>query len=501
MCNNKGATKKAKSQPKTPVSNATKPCLKATAGSGGGGAEEEEQPEDVAKLVSVDFLDGSDTAVLAGAGRQIVNLPAADKWATASGVNKDRLSNKPRILVKFDKPGAHTVKLRLKPGGSNSAYTDTEKNRNGNFKFADQWTSDYTTGQDGTLIITDMKIAAGGDDEYEVEAKDKNNVTATSGGKIKTERMLFYIELKMRGLTSVAPDTALMRSEFQSNFITLRHLGSAEMDLIENIGANDDASFKSKALTAYNTSADAKDMEPYCVAVAFTSHLAVKNTGTVTKTGVTVGPTAPKVEIDIVGPGLNKPAVDKRYLWKNIVTGESWFVSCKFENGTTKVQTSIPVDKCSSGTSDMSSKVEIDVTGLPAGTGDIALQVNWVDRMRGGLSFNGGNLICACSKAWWQNKAAARQNEVLIHEFGHKVGMVANGTGKLPDKVSTWYDGKGHVGDHCHNGVPLTTTVFNSTTGTTCVMFGATNQKSAFCANCKPAVRKMDLSAGWSRFS
>lgn len=485
------ASEAAKEELMTPIGSATAACF-----------AEEETTEEVATIVSVEFLDGSDTATLAGAGKQIVNLPAADKWVTPSGVNKDRLSNKPRILVKFDKPGAHTVKLKFKPGGSNSVYTTAEKGRNTNFTFTDQWTSDYTTGSDGTLIITNMKIAVGGDDEYQIEAKDKNNVTVTSAGTIKTERMIFYIELKMRGLASIAPNTALMRSEFQSNFMTLKHLGSVDMDLIENIGAgSDDVNFKAKALLAYNTSTDAKNMEPYCVAAAFTGHLAVKNTGTVTKTGVTVGPSAANVVIDIVGPGLTNPAVDTRYLWKNIVTGESWFVSCKFEDGTTHVKTDILVAKCNSGTSDMSSQVEIDVTGLPAATGDIALRVNWVDRMRGGLSFGGGNLICACSKAWWQNKAAVRQNEVLVHEFGHKVGMVADGTGKLPDKVSTWYDGKGHVGPHCHEGVPLAATAFSGTAGTTCVMFGATNQKSAFCANCKPAVRKMDVSTGWSRFS
>jgi hypothetical protein len=124
--------------------------------------------------------------------------------------------------------------------------------------------------------------------------------------------------------------------------------------------------------------------------------------------------------------------------------------------------------------------------------------------MRGGLSFGGGNLICVCTVAWWSKESTSGQNETMIHEMGHKVGMVVKGTGKDPDKVATWYDNsKGHVGNHCHNGLPAAQKRYdNKGDGkkATCVMYGAGNGVSAFCGNCSPAVRKQDVSGGWSAF-
>jgi hypothetical protein len=147
--------------------------------------------------------------------------------------------------------------------------------------------------------------------------------------------------------------------------------------------------------------------------------------------------------------------------------------------------------------------VRIDVRELPAGRGVITLVVNWVDRMRAGLSF-GGNAVCVCSRAWWQDIREAEQNQVLVHEVGHQIGMVANSTGILPDKVSTHYDdAKGHVGDHCHQGIAAGQARYDSdadAAASRCVMYGQTNGRIAFCANCAPAVRKVDISNAIARF-
>jgi hypothetical protein len=109
-----------------------------------------------------------------------------------------------------------------------------------------------------------------------------------------------------------------------------------------------------------------------------------------------------------------------------------------------------------------------------------------------------------CTKAWWQAISTEEQNQTMIHELGHKVGMVADGTGKLPDAVTSLYNSsQGHVGNHCYKGNASGQARYDSSSDhskSKCVMYGATNGKSAFCANCKPALRKMDLSDGWSRF-
>jgi len=279
------------------------------------------------------------------------------------------------------------------------------------------------------------------------------------------------------------------------------------MKHMENISTGDSSTFKSLARTAYDTSADAKNKQPYCVAVGYTDHLAVKNSDIVEKKNVDLGG-AKSVSIKIKGKGKKVTTIKERALWKDIVKGESWFVSCKYKADGTSTWKDIPEAKCKAVQKAGYPKgycnvVEVDVSSLPKGKGAIRLKVNWVDRMRGGLSFPGGSLVCICTRAWWQDKSTTSQNQTLIHEVGHKVGMVADGSGNLPDKVATHYADKGHVGDHCYNGNPAGESNYNTSAfrkNSICVMFGTTNGKTKFCGNCHPTVRKLDISKGWNKF-
>ena len=187
-------------------------------------------------------------------------------------------------------------------------------------------------------------------------------------------------------------------------------------------------------------------------------------------------------------------------LWKNIIAGERWFVSCEFRPLGKDSGTPIAERHCTplpSG-ADLCDHVEIGadtINSLPAGTGTIVLKVNWVDRMRGGLSFGGTNLVYVCTRAWWDDISSADQNRIAIHEVGHRLGMVADGTCSAPDRVATHYTGKGHKGPHCHYGIPALDDYSDSSGD--CVMFGAVSGHSDFCPECAPAVKKLDLSSGF----
>jgi len=475
-----------KSFSKCPVGGTAEPCpAKKT---------EDEKP----KIVAVEFLDGDDKTELALTGKHFVNLPRDEKWKDGTHVlNIDRLSQKARFKVRFNKSGAYSFKVKYKPGGSNSAYTDTEKGRNSNFKFEESEKT-YTTDSDGTKIIaSDFFVTAAGKDSYQLMAKDNDGNEVQSHTK-ETHRFVYYQGLKMKGVPAASNLTTFV-GEFTKHNITLVSLGSAEMEHMPNISTGDSDAFQNKARTAYNGSG-ASAKAPYVVAIGYTDHLAVKDASqTVVKSGVEVGPGKPDVEIPIVnGSGQSK------YLWKNIVPSEGWFVSVKFRKDGSATDVAVPEADCAAvpadaSVPDMCRKVKVKVSGLAAATGTITLTVNWVNRMRGGLSFGGGNLICVCTRAWWQAESTDDQNQVMIHEMGHKVGMVADGTSKGPDKTAKFYEGKGHVGPHCHQGLPVQDS-YSGVSGSTCVMFGATNGITTFCADCTPAVRKVDLSSGWSAF-
>ena len=155
-----------------------------------------------------------------------------------------------------------------------------------------------------------------------------------------------------------------------------------------------------------------------------------------------------------------------------------------------------------------------------------------------------GTLICVETKADTNNNEIQSdeiQNSILIHEMGHKIGMVPDGSDL--DEGKYHYTNKGHVGGHCgrikksrkntdfiskrelESIEDMTKYPSYSYTHKTtikipvCVMFGGggyfyeyyygpsggsikKEKKSVkkFCASCSEAVKKIDLSEGWKSF-
>lgn len=462
-----------------------------------------------AKLVQVELLDGAEDKFLPKNGSQFVNLAREQKWVDNKSVTSlGRLGFKPKLYVKFDLPGVSEFTLKAVPDKANVSYTDDEKKRNSLFKCLDQEKT-YQTESSGELIISDAFISVGGNDTFHFEVKDTQGNTLNTK-KLKTLRKVFVQQIKMLGDAgkSAASSINTVESEFEKQGFSFDILPSANMPEMENIGANDSTKYKSAVKTAYQSS-EGKKKEPHTIVVGYTSHLAVKTAGRVlsSKANTPVGKGAKDVVFSIEGPGKKNPKVAPKPLWQNIVTGEGWFESAHFEDATSGAVTQIDEKYCkavaiNSANPNVSVKVKVDVSHLPAGQkGKVVLTVSWVDRMRAGLSFGGSNLICVCTKAWWQNKSSAQQNQVIIHEMGHKIGMVPDGSGGLPDKTSTFYDStQGHVGEHCHHGIPTGQTRYDDSADaklSDCVMYGATNGHSAFCEHCAEAAKKQDVNTGW----
>lgn len=474
----------------------------------GGGDKKTDDPrqpcplQEAANIVSIAWLDGGDDQEVASA-TQYVNLPAEDQWVDGTEVkNKDRLGMTPRLKVKFDKPGAHSFKVKLLPPTGTEAYTETEKTRNAAFKYTEDEQS-YTTDADGTKIVAGgFQLVAGGGYEFKAQARD-NKGKKVETGKLTTKRLFYYVEAKMTGLVSVLASTAAIDAEYAKHHMILKKETALSIARQNNIGnATDTGTLSSNVDSAIAADNGVKAKKPYLLAVAYTDHLAVKNANvTLTKQPVEVGPGKRKVVIGVAARGLLAPnTMDTRYLWHDIVPGEGWFVAATFHRDGGG-PTAIPADKVTpKGSGNFWNEVEIDVTGLAVGRGRIELQVNVVDRMRAGLALGGANQVCVCTRAWWRNEPGASQECVIIHEVGHKVGMVAAGSGNQPDAVATHYSGKGHAGDHCYQGCPAGETSYNTDTNLTasqCVMFGTSNEKNAFCADCEKAVKKLDINAGW----
>lgn len=454
---------------------------------------EDEQP----RIVAVEWVEG--TATIAS-GTQWVNLSRDAKWVDGTRVTSiDRCGQRPWVKVRFDRPGAHHFKIKLVPDPSSVVYTGAEKGRSANFTYEER-ELDFNTAGDGTKVIEgDLFLTVASKASYKLKAKDDYGHEVESGA-LTAKRLVYYLELPMQGLTSVATSLGTMTGEFASHDLVMVAAGRQEMAHLPNISrdAADNTAFENNARTAYQA-AGVADKEPYLIAVAYTDHLAVKAPNQPGQTVATVGPGQSAVDITFYDPHHNEMP-----LWNNIVPGEDWFVSAQYtQTGPTPAAPMvIPRARCSlvpatASVPDDARTVRVDVSWLPPGTGDIDLVVHGVALMRAGVALGNGNAVCVCTRAFWRSESNAQQNAVMIHEIGHKVGMVPNGTGV--DRSPTQYDESGHRGSHCHNGITARAN-YGGVAGSTCVMFGETNGLSAFCANCQPGVRKNDLSAGWRAF-
>lgn len=461
--------------------------------------------ERIARIVFLNG-DGAETNSV----KQFVNLSRSASFVDGKIVpNIDRAGAKVRLKVYFNKPGTHRFTVRCEPLDGNAKYTPGELARNTRFGYQKEQKS-YITGSDGSLVLTldDFYVGAAGKDRYVFRATDANGITVSTG-TLEVHRLIYYVELKMRSLTTCAKNLALVERTYEKHRIRLEKLPVVEIAHLHNIGEGDEQLFLANARSAYSKSL-AVGKQPQVVAIAYTNHLAVKMTNlAVPKPSVRVGPGSSPVEVVISRYVASQLWPVFHYLWQGIVPGESWFVSASFlkDGGKPGDAIRIPVEKCTpvpDGHPQKSKQVRVDVSWLPRGTGTIELVVNVVQRMRGGLSFSSNNLICVCTKAWWKDTEEKMQNEVIIHELGHKLGMVSDGTGKLPDKIVSLYDyKKGHVGNHCFYGLSASQNNYGSRSdlfGSKCVMYGDANGKSDFCVNCAPAVLKADLTDGWRPF-
>lgn len=177
------------------------------------------------------------------------------------------------------------------------------------------------------------------------------------------------------------------------------------------------------------------------------------------------------------------------------------------------------------------------------GTFRLQVKVRTAAGWTNGFAMGSKNVIVVADKVVWEQRPAAGKAQTLNHEFGHKVGMTAQGgqvafgggaTPNDPDAPATLYgnihtgptdNSHGHQGNHCQDGVTWTNSAFNAVTNkwegswslnagaaqANCVMFGSNgfwtaagalvNRNSRYCSTCEPIVRKLDLGASMPGFA
>jgi len=498
-------------------------------------------------ISGIEILDGDASATLtSGAVRQFVNLPGPNVAAATRGHFRDgylvrhvdRMGRKIRVRVRAQTRYPQSLTLRLVPDGGNITYTPTERGRSDCDE--SRPTADVTYGAvpwQGDTVTFDnvVSVTAAGGDRFHVEAEcDQGHTQQTP--PIEVWRRLYLQEVKMRG-TPAADSVQACKNEFSRHKIAFAALPAQMMPRVANIGEGtagraQKQRFLRAARQAYNRSTSARQKEPYVIAVAYTDHLAVLRSDAPFSGAYTFGMAGVSTKELLLRDG-SRPVC----LWMDIAEdGDDddvdWYVSARFIADSayhsvlprryrqfdiprsritpTPLPSSSPTYPVSNSRCD---RVNIDMSGLipdSYGTvvGTVRVVFNVVDRFRCGIALSDGNLVCVCTRAFWREIPADQQNETMVHEIGHKLGMVADGTAARcnVDRVPSQYTGRGHRGSHCSTGAGAPAGARYSATesaNSTCVMFGSVNGHIQFCPGahqCAEAVKKVDLRTGWIVF-
>ncbi|MCV6904285.1 MAG: type VI secretion system tip protein VgrG [Achromobacter xylosoxidans] len=453
-----------------------------------------------------------------GAKLQYVNLTEpSERWNDGQALNSlDRQTNKPKIHVKFNKAGQHRFTVKVSPRPGNAVYSAREQSRQPLYREPTQRTYSYVTDADGTKTVDDIALPAAGLNTYLFEViNDKNQIISTE--VVETVRRLYLQEIMLPGPEALPRPHGFQptATEYARHGVDVLQLppvstpGDANSDVFTEDG---EARLRQLAGSVYPRS-QGPSHAPYTIVVCHVDRLASMLPVQPIYVQASAGPGAPDKEVQFVSADGNVS-----FLWHNIEPNVDWFLECLFEYtdpaaGVRRVPvardrlTPLPYDPAEPKACHA---VNIRLAGLlpiPA-TGRLILRVRLMESAAAGAAFYDTNLLCVAALSPFEPVTMNYQQETLVHEIGHLIGMVPSGpewaqahpdeadmdSSKL-DKGPFFYS---QFGNHCHFGLPASQ-ADPSHTGA-CVMFGGDCQSIRYCVHCAKAVRKVDMSNGWPSF-
>jgi hypothetical protein len=452
--------------------------------------------------------------------KQWVNLPKDAKF-DEPGVTKDRRG--PIIMElefkKADPPKPWKVKVTPE-GSDNITYSRKEMGRNKHFKLQNYIA--FGVSQDTKVNLDNcVSLPAAGGNTYKIEAQDSSGKAVGSALTLETRRKIYYQVICMKGVTP--PSMSGMEDEFwnpaKKYYLKLdapkpqgemKHYSNINSDKWDGVRCRKDM-FK-QCKKAYKL----KDLHPFTFVIACSKSIGSTKDITFKHPFTLWGKLFAKndAEFEVTLP-------DDQALWfgvddiddkKNGGKGIWLQTEVKFNDGKTAP---ILLDKAAVSlgpkTGRWYQKIKIKVKAdlrhkIKARKGKLEISVVTVGGFSGGYSDPMANFITIGSAGWDASYSESKKVQILIHEVGHKVGMVADGKGRSPAAPPNLYghirtgagaNNKGHSGPHCEKGMSYNSGTSKWTGTPGCVMFGATSgggskTPSTFCSDCEKAVRKLD---------
>jgi type VI secretion system secreted protein VgrG len=439
---------------------------------------------------------------------QWVNLPKEDIFVADGITSKERLGAV-NFKVTFENASLAEVKFRVVPDDA-AVYTSDETSRNARFDVEHGKGVETNLGGSDVEVAQEISLPAAGGGKFKIEAAFDGKTVESD--VLEARRRLFFQSLPMDGIN--VPDLAPVVDAFWDTgkkfYVKLVEKGGGK-----TIPAATTVSAFGYVGPEARKQYQLKDYDPHAFVVVWVEYIVREGT---TTRPVEFPFNLPKRTVkDLAGESLKGAAKVGGWLWHGFDAiedaSQSWLTSCSFEfipDSGSPTSLALPMANVTlkgakafthGGYNAVDVLLPLDeLASLQSDTAEVPGKLKFVLTFRT-VAFSGGqagetmNLITIASKAMWADRSDTLRLNDLIHEIGHKLGMVPDGLGAVPDKPAGYYVAQGHNGNHCGSGA-----AYGSATWTgdpTCVMFGSDHdgkRPSVFCAACEPVVRKLDLS-------
>ncbi|MBW2523161.1 MAG: hypothetical protein JRI23_03260 [Deltaproteobacteria bacterium] len=471
---------------------------------------------------------------------QWVNIARDGKWVEDDVTSEQRLGPV-HLEVKLKKALPTTFSIKVEPTGDQATYTDAEKGRNANFELQGGQGSFANEGKKKVLLDSGVFLPAAGGNEFTVKAKCGDKEVEASK-TVVSRRRLFYQSCKMQGLH--VPQLSDMEKAYwdESDFyIKLIKKADGTMPFVKAFYRDDGSggsNFDVLARQAKNAWALQARM-PYAFMLIWVNQLPIGAQKNIKKT---VDVKLPSKLWTWSWKGLSFEFRVGDFLWYGLDdthdAAQHWLVSVevKFRDKDNRItRLPIPDDRISIAGDPVEAhggynKIKVDLSAddlagirnrFTQRTGKMrfVIKVRTAHAFMNGFALDLVNMVVIATKAGFRITTDAKRKYTANHEVGHKIGMVADGTGRLPDAPSSLYgnvtagpgeNNKGHNGTHCETGGTWNATTKKWSGSPGCVMFGSdcivdggreNDAPKTYCDSCKPIVRKLDVSAPMPGFA
>ncbi len=416
---------------------------------------------------------------------QWCNLTVNDNWIGEGLNERSRMGERTRIRIQFAEQQRATAWVTLKADPNNAVYSNTEKRRRLGFNMREYSRRRITTNQRGFADLTVRVTLAGGDKlNIEVEDRDGNRLQSDN---LLTRRKLYFQIIRMDGVTAVtAADVSGMQNEFwnASENLYIRMVEHTPNRTIPSrLNFNDvDNTVRNEVERQTRREYD-RSKNPYSFVV-----LVVRRNG--------IPGTESDTDIATFDATNSYSLFTTDILFDIVDPAEDYYRSLRWipDSGGSHV---IPRNRLRR---QGDNQIIIDTTGYPQGPGRLIYDMRILDIPGLGFSNPRNNFTVVASEQAATGAAVLSANimATLIHEIGHKIGMVPGRQGtRALDEQSTYYDGRGHAGGHCRHGIPgPLLPSYSTAAGITpdCTMFGDdSSNTSNYCEDCRTSIRKLDL--------